>query len=122
MTTYNLTSLEKKFCIALADALDANQWGDGDWNPGDIAGTNNPDANTYWTSLCGPEDIKWEDRQQLGGLLQSLAKKHVIMIEDRVEEYPKLVQTSRHRMKVIVEKKRFVDIWGIAEAVRTLAD
>lgn len=122
MTTYNLTPLEKKFCAALGDALDANQWGDGDWNPGDIAGTDDPDAKTYWTSLCGPDDIKWEDRQQLGGLLQSLHKKHVIIIEEYIEECPKVVQTSKHRMKVIVEKKRHVDIWGIAAAVRALAN
>lgn len=123
MTTYNLTPLEKKFCGALADALDRNMFGDADWSNGQIAGADHEGNDTYDTSLCGPEDIEWEgSKQQLGGLLQSLNKKGVVIVEERIMEYPKLVNVSRHRAKIITEKKRFVDIWGIAEGVRALAD
>lgn len=108
MTTYNLTPLEKKFCGALADALKYSDDYDCNWKQGEIAGADNPGYDFYTTGLCGPEDIEWDgSKQQLGGLLRSLDKKGVICMEERVEMNP---------------RERFVDIWGIPEAVRALAD
>lgn len=101
MGGYNLTTLEKRFCLALADALDANVWGEANWSCGEIAGAGIPGVGAYWTSLIGPEDIVWPNRQQLGGLLTSLANKGVILVEER--------------------DGGEVDVWGLAGAVRALA-
>lgn len=104
MRDYNLTELEKKACKAIADALEASTFGTNDFEKDDVAGAD--EDGSYETDLCIKSDIAWDDRKQLGALITSLNKKHVIM-------------TTKGETW---DGRACTEIWGLHDAVRALAD
>lgn len=104
--TYDLTDLEKKACKAIGKALDDNNFGDNEWAENEVAGVTK--AGFYDTDLCETTDIKWDDRNQLGGLLTSLENKGVIALEndpDFIDSASYVVKHGR-RVPVVIKRPR----------------
>ena len=76
-----LTDLEKKLTCAILDA----SWGEDGFelNNRDVAlFEQDPGEPVFGCNFERVEGIEWKDRRQLGALLTSLEKKHVLYVEE----------------------------------------
>lgn len=117
---FDLTELEKKACRVIGDVLEHSSFGDNEWSENEVAGVT--DAGFYDTDLCETEDIPWDDRNQLGGILSSLEKKGVIVLEPDSLVEDLHIKVTRGRRKLVVKQRDRVLVWGIGSAVKALAD